>query len=325
MSLNFPNRFGWFLIGLVIIFLMQGACVPIQAPADAQPAAASDETSEAGSDVAARANLSTNISNEINSPNSKWRATSLFQVPRGSDEYYQELVVTHADGSPSYTLVDGWFPMGLGYTVATPFTWSQDGERFYYTNRPNPDGCGLFVNGSDLYQVDLATGEPNEILPPHTTMWLALSPDEQHVAYNTVGEPTLLIHSLSSDEPVPFDLTPILGDGQAGAIVWSPDSSTFAFAIAHQPCIGGWAEATSLYLLDAESLTLTPLLEQDDRLLIPVAWPSDGILLLENQVPYDQIEQTRQFTLDLATNSITPMDISATDTSPITATTTISQ
>jgi hypothetical protein len=263
------------------------------------------------SEEAARPNLSTNLSTETTSPDGQWTATTIFQQARGSDEYYQSLVVTHASGSPSYTLVDETLPMGLGYTTAEPLTWSLDGERFYYTNVAHPDGCGLMVNGSDLYQVDLVTGETTEILPPNTTTKIGLAPDEQHVAYFAIGEPAILIHDLASDEIASLDLAPLLGEGeQAGAIVWSPDTNAFAFAIAHNPCSGGWAEATSIYIVDAGELTTVSHLEMDDRLLIPVAWPSAKTLLLQNQ-------EGQQFRLDLATNTVSPSanaTITATET-----------
>jgi hypothetical protein len=290
MTLSFPHRLAWFLIGILIVYLMQSGCQPIQPPTVVPPTATSEEASE----------FIANTTTETTSPDGNWSATIHFQVPQESDEYYQSLIVTHASGSPSYTLVDGWFPWGLGYKVAEPLTWSQDGERFYYTNRIQADGCGLLYNGSDLYQVDLATGETREILPPDTAIKLGLAPDEQHVAYIAMGKPnTLLIHNLASDEITPFDIAPILGDDQMGAIVWSPDSSNLVFAVAHNPCSGSWAESTSIYTLDIDDLTLIPRLEQDDRLFIPVAWPTEDTLTLENQ-------EGGQFTLDLATNTGAP-------------------
>jgi hypothetical protein len=301
MSLNLPNRYMWFLIGVVILVLLQSGCRPIQAPPDA----------EAAGEDAARPDQSTTEQIDSISPNGEWQASALFQLPRGADESYQRLVVAHQSGSPSYTLVDGTFPMGLGYTTVVPYTWSQDGERFYYTNRPQPDGCGLFANGSDLYQVDLATGETVEVLPPNTTWVLGLSPDETKIAYRTSGEVTLTIRDLAAGEDLVYDLTPLLnqdeGQDQMGAIVWSPDSTRFAFAVAHKPCIEGWAESTSIYTLDPESLTLTPRLEQDDRLLIPVAWPDEDTLLVENQVPFDQLDQKHRFTFDLETSAVEPV------------------
>ena len=283
MSLQFPNRFVWFFIGLLMLVLLQSGCAPVAPPDAAQPTEFIENTSA-----------------QTTSPDGKWIATAVFQVPEQSQEAYQRLVVTHESGAPSYTLVEGWFAWLPGYKVAEPLMWSQDGQRFYYTNRIQADGCGLLFNGSDLYQVDLATGEVVEVLPPDTTTKLGLAPDEQHVSYLDISNPTMLIlHDLANGEQTPFDLTATLGNDQMGAIVWSPDSRALAFVVAHNPCMGGWAESTSIYILDSEMLTLTPYLQKDDRLLMPVAWPDATKLLLEDQ-------EGTQFILDLATGTVTP-------------------
>jgi hypothetical protein len=313
MTLQFPTRLAWVIIALFVIYLLQSGCQPIQPPADVQAPASSEE--------GARPAMSTTESEQSISPDGLWTATSLLQIPRSSEEYYQSLVVAHTSGSPSYTLVDGESPLALGYTVAKPLAWSEDSERFYYTNRPQADGCGLLYNGSDLYRVYLATGETEELLPANTTTTLGLSPDEQRVVYLTTGKPTLNIHDLMTDEVINFDLAEAVGDGQTGAFVWSPFSEAIALVVAHNPCFGGWAVATSIYILNLETMNLAPVIEQDERLLMPTAWASQSELLAETPAG-------EAFTIDLATNTVTPALTSTGTpavTTPITATGTISQ
>jgi Tol biopolymer transport system component len=303
MTLNYSNRFVWLVIGAMSLFMLQSGCQPVQQPTPAATALADAEGS--------RANLSTNIMTETPSPDGEWIATTIFQVPRAGDTYYQNLTVTHADGVPSYAVVDREAPFGLGYTVAEPLMWSDDGERFYYTNRPQADGCGLLFNGSDLSMLDLATGETTELLPADTTTTLGLAPDEEEIAYLAIGEPALILRKLTSGNSTTFDLAPLLAQNvnearpQVGAFVWSPDSRALAFVVAHNPCIGGWAESTSIYVLDTESMTTTSVLAQDDRNLAPVAWPDDATLLVENQLPFDRIDEKQQYFLDLATTAVT--------------------
>ena len=87
-------------------------------------------------------------------------------------------------------MVDAWAPYGLGYTVPRPFHWSNDGRYLFVTNDPAPDGCALFVNGSDLQRVDLSNGEVTQIVEP-VGLWLSLSPDETKLAYlSWEGRPT---------------------------------------------------------------------------------------------------------------------------------------
>jgi hypothetical protein len=304
VTLNFPNRFVWLMIGAIILFLLQSGCQPIQPPTPAVTATADEERS--------RADLSTNITTETPSPNGAWIATTLFQVALTSETYYQNLTVTHASGAPSYIVVAREGPFGLGYTVAEPLMWSADGERFYYTNSPQADGCGLFFNGSDLHRLDLATGDTTELLPANATTTLALAPDENHVAFLTMGRLALILHDLTRGESTSFDLSPLLEQDenearpQAGAFVWSPDSNALTIVVAHNPCSGAWAASTSLYVLDVPTLSLTEYLNRDDRVLSAVAWPTTDTITLENQVAFDQLDQKRTYTLDLTTNVIAP-------------------
>jgi hypothetical protein len=191
------------------------------------------------------------------SPGGAWIASRLFQIPRAGGEYFQSLIVAHASGTPRYTLVEGWFPLLPGYKIAEPL-----------------------YNGSDLTLLELATGETKELLAADTTIKLGLAPDEMHVAYQAMGEQTLVIRHLNSGETRSLDLADLLGNDQMGAIVWSPDSNMLAFVVAHNPCSGGWAESTSIYTLDRAEMGLVPQLERDERLLIPIAWEDGETLLL---------------------------------------------
>jgi hypothetical protein len=244
-----------------------------------------------------RGDLSMDRRSERTSPDRDWKTLALFQVPVAGGEYYQQFTVSHISGSPSYTLIDGWFTLLPGYTLAEPLAWSQSGDAFYYTNNYQADGCALLYNGSDLYRVDLADGKVTEVLPPNTTIKLGLAQDEIHVAYQAMGAQALILHNLESGAMQRVELGDLLGNDQMGAIVWSPDSSALVFALAHNPCMGGWAESTSIVRLDATTLELDTLLERDQRLLVPVEWPTAEEVRLENR-------DGEQFTLNVQTRAI---------------------
>jgi hypothetical protein len=317
MSIQFPSRLGWLLILLITFLLLNSGCTPVQSPIRppvqsplqppaqaASPLATEDEEQNATADASNEANPNPETTHiqESTSPNGEWFATAILTMTLGEAEYTQSLVVEHQSGLPSYTLVDGAYPSGLGYTVVTPFAWSEDNSRFYYTNRPQSDGCGLFNNSSDLYRVGLSTGETDEIVSPNTTTGMGLAPDEQYIAYLANGESTLIIRNLTTDDYVSVNIVPLLGPNridQLGSIVWSSDSQQFAFAVAHNPCSGGWAEATSIYLLDMNDMSVTALIEQDDRLLVPLAWSTPDQIQLQN-------DQGELFILELTTNTVTP-------------------
>ena len=119
-------------------------------------------------------------------------------TPKSGDSYYTNLTVTDAAGTSRWAVVDAWAPYGLGYTVPRPFHWSNDGNYLYVTNDPAPDGCALFVNGSDLQRVDLSNGEVTQIVEP-VGLWLSLSPDETKLAYlSWEGDRPLVVRDLAS-------------------------------------------------------------------------------------------------------------------------------
>lgn len=310
MLLNFPHRFIWLFIGIVMISLLQSGCQPIQPPTALPIALPTALPTKAAPQVTQpEYRPPTETLQESTSPTGEWIATTLYQVAESGtesgDEYHQVFTVTHKSGTPSYTVVDTWSPFGFGYTLPQPIFWSQDDERLYYTSFPYADGCAPLANGADLYRVDLTSGEVTEILPPSSIAVVELSPNEQQVAYQTWSEPTIFIRDLETNQDLQIDIAPYMTidssitQDMVGAIVWSPDSTQLAFVIAHKPCIGGWAQATSIYTLDVETLTLTPQLEEDDQLLRPVAWPNDETILLENPTG-------ERFELDIATTKITP-------------------
>lgn len=88
------------------------------------------------------------------SPDRMWVARGLAAFPAGSEEehknrYYTHLSVARSDSSREWMILDKWSVLALGYTTPQPLQWSSNGRFFYFTNRPVPDGCAVFVNGSD--------------------------------------------------------------------------------------------------------------------------------------------------------------------------------
>lgn len=278
--------------GLLMVIGLLAGCAPIRAPETPVPVTAIPAP---GAD-AAPDELETRATSV--SPDGKWRAESVVAFPADHDEYYQRLTVTRSGGQAAWTPVETWSHMGLGYTIAVPFAWSAQDEALYFTNLPVPDGCALFVNSFGLLRLDLATGEIDEILPGRG-LALALSPQEDRVAEIVDGPPTLLLHSLDTGELHTLALPQIDATTQAGSLVWSPDGAQIALALAHDPCMGGWARATSVMVVDVATLETTALISEDTRLLKPVAWTEvDGITL--------EGEGATRFRLDPQTGEITP-------------------
>jgi hypothetical protein len=215
------------------------------------------------------------------SPNDKWIVEGRAAFPKTGDDYYTQLKVSRADGSVGWAVVDEWSHFGLGYTTPRPFHWSQDGRFLYFTNEPVPDGCAVFVNGSDLWQVNLADGSATQVVPS-VGLWLSLSPDEATLAYIGYGDRGLVLRDLGTGAEREVRLDP----GQAysaGQITWSPDGTALMLTLAIQPCSGEWAESTSIVRVELETLEQTTLIDQDSRLFTILEWPtSERVLLTDN-------------------------------------------
>lgn len=219
------------------------------------------------------------------SPDGAWTAVTTVAIPKpdsGQEQYYQHLQVEGSDGSTRWTAVDQWSPYGLGYTTPRPFHWSSDGRYLYFTDEPVPDGCALFVNGSDLNRLDLTTGEVTTLVP-QAGPWISLSPDEHTLAYVAGGDRGLVLRDLATGQEQAIPLQVGSGDWQAGDVIWSPDGSSLALTVAHGPCRGGWAQSTSILRVDLARLEATPLLQEDNRLLLTAAWPDAATIVVQNQ------------------------------------------
>lgn len=220
------------------------------------------------------------------SPDGKWTAQVIVALPVISDtavssSYYTQLKVSKRDGTTEWVIVDEWAEWGLGYTIPQPLHWSRDGQYLYYTNRPIPDGCAVFVNGSDLHRVDLNDGSVMEIVPS-VGLWLSLAPDETKLAYLGYGDRGLVRRDLATGTERETKLDPGK-DYQAGHIIWSPDGTTIMLVLAIRPCSTDWADSTSIMRVDVATLERVMLIEEDKRLLVPVEWATTDKVLLKDK------------------------------------------
>jgi Tol biopolymer transport system component len=151
----------------------------------------------------------------------------------------------------------------------------------YVTNKPVPDGCGVFVNGSDLHRVDLNDGSVAQIVPS-SGLWLSLSPDESTLAYIGYGGRGLVLRDLAMGAERETRLNPG-EDYAAGHVVWSPDGAALVLTLAIRPCSVNWAESVSVVRVEAATLKQTTLIQRDERLFTTAEWPfPDRVLLTDD-------------------------------------------
>jgi len=234
------------------------------------------------------------------SPDGKWRAHGLVAFPvNGREKYYTQLKVEETDGAAEWTAVDEWSRLALGYTTPQPLHWSRDGRYLYFTNRPVPDGCAVFVNGSDLNRLDLSDGSVAAVVP-HSGLWLSLSPDETTLAYIGYGGRGLVVRDLATGAERETKLDP--GQGYAaGHIVWSPDGTALVLTLAIRTCSTNWAESVSVVRVEAATLKQATLIREDERLFTTVEWPTPDKVLLKD-------DGERLWWMDAGTGQVTAHD-----------------
>ncbi len=228
------------------------------------------------------------------SPDGTWIVEGLTALPTQSGEqYYTEMRIRQVDGELSWMPVASWQSFGLGYTTPRIVHWSTDGRYLYYTNAPHPDGCGLFVNASDLQRLDLTAGTVQKILPQNSTWVLEAAPDGT-IAY--IDGTTLVLFDPKADIRQEIILDFAQANVQLGNLVWSPDSQQVAFTVAIEPCIlPQWRHA--IYTVDRQGEGLRMVLPPDERRFHSIAWLDNGHLLL---IDFD----SQQWELDIASGQL---------------------
>jgi Tol biopolymer transport system component len=161
--------------------------------------------------------------------------------------------------------------------------WSADGQTLYFTNVPVPDGCSLFVNGGDLWRLDLDTGEISELLP-FVGLVLALSPDESQLAYFGSYGKGLTLADLATGNEQPIEL-PSFGDAwDLGGLMWSPDGRHLLLTQVISlmgPC--DQAAETTVLVVSIDTLEVTTLIEPGQGDFSLIEWLGDDTVRLAGQ------------------------------------------
>lgn len=216
------------------------------------------------------------------SPDGQWLAEGRLAYVTEGDivvGYDTKFRVSRADGAVAWLLMDRVQDAGMGYDVPEVIRWSADGQTLTFTNRPVPDGCGLFVNGSNLFQADLATGQVVELMPALARS-LGLSADAGRVAYLPWGPaPNLVLRDLATGAERQIALNIPLAD--AGNLIWSPDGQSLVLVQAVDPCSN--TTTYTVVRVDLETGAAETLLEGDERQFTIVEWPEMNTLRLQDE------------------------------------------
>lgn len=201
----------------------------------------------------------------VESPDGRWKATAWHTEPvlvDTAERFFASLTVT--DGETSWTPIAEWRGYGLGFTWPAIYRWSPDSSLLTYTNMLSPDGCSIYSNGTDLYQLDVADGSIFEILPEGKTRNFSLSPDESTLAYTTNNGQQEVFVLRATANGAERSVIPIERgeDVQSGEIFWSADGRTVVLTFASNACSP--SRSSSIVRIDTETVAATTLIEKDD-------------------------------------------------------------
>lgn len=235
----------------------------------------------------------------LRSPDGEWQAEAVVALPGINSgngyTYYQQLTIARTDGSQQYMPLRVWTPYGLGYDYPMLTRWSADSQSLYFTIRTAVDGCGIFGSGSNLQRFDVTENTVSRIL--FGEQWATFAPGGEQVAYFANGG--LVIRTLATYEEA-YTAQILSTEAIGGHLIWSPNGSQLAYTIANRPCINGWAESTTLVVVDTETMEQTMILHNDKRRLIAVAWLDSSHLLVTDHSSVSE-ENRRCLTLALET------------------------
>ena len=228
------------------------------------------------------------------SPDGQWQVLARISAPepvseeemeqfQSGQKYHAEMIVSRVDDSQSWTAFDEWRSWGMGYTYPDVLKWSADGQTLYFTNVPVPDGCSLFVNGGDLWRMDLVTGEISELLP-FVGLVLALSPDESQLAYFGSFGKGMTLADLATGNEQPIEL-PSFGDAwDISGLMWSPDGRHLLLTQVislMSPC--DQEVETAVLVVSIDTLVVTTLIEPGQGALTLIEWLADDTVRLAGQ------------------------------------------
>jgi Tol biopolymer transport system component len=212
----------------------------------------------------------------------------LVATTKGSDDKVVSLTLARKDGSIEWT-AEEVRTSELYYDLAWPFHWSSNGKLFYFTHRPaRSDGCFGFDdnNGSDLWRVDLLTGQVQEIAPK-VGGWLALSPDEKTLAYVSYQPVQIVLRDVASgiERTRTIEIVSQYLDvpTHESHLLWSPDGKALVFTLEINVCNDLESISHSIVRVNADTLIQTTLISEDQRLFTTFEWPTIEQVILEDK------------------------------------------
>lgn len=124
-----------------------------------------------------------------------------------------------------------------------------------------------------IQRVDVSDGSVEDIVPP-VGLWLSLSPDETTLAYVGYADRDLVLRDLSTgrERQAQIKAARDVAEFHLGHLVWSPDGSTLMLTVAFDACGPPEGRTHAIVRVDAQTLSQSIVLPEDDRLFTTQTW-----------------------------------------------------
>jgi hypothetical protein len=225
----------------------------------------------------------------INNSNDSWTLITCSPKPQTEGDQWTPGVVDYGtrytqiiktDLSKTWTIQHNTFDytfINRPDALMVPYRWTADGKYLYLYPRyyPGPDGfpfsAYLYTFIQDLYRINLETGDFEPVLRRDQFGALALSPDDQLLAYSEKDRPDRIhIKNMESGN----DLQVKLNEGitASGAFVWNAESTKVVFTVGYAKQSDNWQDdlsGTAIYVLTPKTMHAQKVLAKDSRIFIP--------------------------------------------------------
>lgn len=234
------------------------------------------------------------------SPNGRW-FTRTTQGVFENGLYGVLLEVVSSDGQTVWT-ADHQYEESFPFPRPYPLSWSAVNDYFYFTYLGFGDGCGPSSNGSNVYRLDLATGEVTEMISK-VGYWHSVSPDDQYLVYAARHMGQIGVKNLVTNEVIE---TVTVFDEQYSEIflsdiTWAPDNQSFLVVAYLNVCLDLPLGRVAIIQMDPHTMMQTVILPEHAEIRRILEWPEqDKVLLL--------LEGSIKAWLDLNTGTITPIE-----------------
>jgi hypothetical protein len=157
-----------------------------------------------------------------------------------------------------------------------PYRWTADGKYLYLHPRYYPGSSGgpmstlLRDYKSDLYRINLETGEFKLVLQKEKFDAISLSPNDQYLMYSQWDEPDV-IHMMDTESGKDLQVKLNENLSASGNFVWNTESTFVIF-------IGGYeykghpsgedVSSTSIFVLTLKNMLVQKILSEDSRAFV---------------------------------------------------------